>query len=90
MAAASLQLSLVPGTPKEQRELARSIMIRRGMPIEIKKEGRKWAVIVLGVTIGFVNSKGLAQSAAHQVGAYRLQLGDFAYTYVKGYGDRNY
>ncbi len=85
MADAPLQLSLVPGTKREQIDRARSFMIRRQNPIKIEKVGRKWAVIVLGVTIGFVKSKADAQHAAHMVGRYRLELGDFVYAYTDGY-----
>lgn len=84
-AVAKLDLSLVPGTPKEQRELANTYLRRRTKPIEIRKDGKKWALIVLGVTIGFVSKKSEAQHAAHTIGSYRLELGDFVDGYTAGY-----
>lgn len=78
-------LALVPGTPKEQREQARRLMVRREKPIAIKKTGSKYEVVVLGTPIGAVAKKGDACSAAFQVGRYRLELGDFAHTYVDGW-----
>lgn len=79
-----LDLSLVPGTPKEQMALARSIMVRGGKPLAIVKDGDRWRVVILGVDIGSVDSKHLATSAVHQVGRYRLDLGDFVHTYADG------
>lgn len=84
-AVASLDLSLVPGTPAEQRALAHAYLRRGDKPIKISKSGKKWAVAVLGNTIGFVNKKSDAQGAAHTVGRYRLELGDFVFAYTEGY-----
>lgn len=78
-------LSLVPGTPKEQREIASRMRVRREKPIAIRKVGSKYEVVVLGTPIGAVAKKGDACSAAFQVGKYRLELGDFAYSYVDGW-----
>jgi hypothetical protein len=79
----SLDLGRVPGTPTEQRQVARA---RREKPIRIDHVGPgDYRVIVLSVDIGSVPSIELARSAAHQVGRYRLDLGDFVETYVDGY-----
>ncbi len=64
--------------------LARSIMVRGGKPLAIVKDGDRWRVVILGVDIGSVDSKHLATSAVHQVGRYRLDLGDFVHTYADG------
>lgn len=82
----SLRLELVPGTATEQREKASGILARGGRPIAIESVGRgKWRVLVLGTPIGEVKTKELARSAAHQIGQYRLHLGDLAYGYVEGW-----
>jgi hypothetical protein len=81
MAKAILDWSLVPGTKREQIAAAHRV----SRPIKIEKSGSKWAVIVLGVTIGFVKTKSDAQSAAHTIGRYKLDLGDFVYAYTEGY-----
>lgn len=80
-----IQLSLVPGTPAEQRQLARSFIRRGEKPIRIAKVGRAWEIVVLGTPIGFLKSKIDARSAAHHIGNYRLGLGDFVYSYTEGY-----
>ena len=76
-----LDWSLVPGTKREQIAAAHSV----NRPIKIEKSGSKWAVIALGVTIGFVKTKSDAQSAAHTIGRYKLDLGDFVFAYTEGY-----
>jgi hypothetical protein len=76
-----LDWKLVPGTKREQIAAAHRV----SKPIKIEKSGSKWAVIVLGVTIGFVKTKSDAQSAAHTIGRYKLDLGDFVYAYTEGY-----
>jgi hypothetical protein len=76
-----LDWSLVPGTKREQIAAAHRV----NKPIEIKREGSKWLVIVLGVPIGLVKTKAAAQSAAHTIGRYKLDLGDFVYAYTEGY-----
>lgn len=81
MAKTILDWSLVPGTKREQIAAAHRV----SRPIKIEKSGSKWAVIVLGVTIGFVKTKSDAQSAAHTIGRYKLDLGDFVYAYTEGY-----
>jgi len=81
MAKTVLDWSLVPGTKREQIAAAHRV----SRPIKIEKAGSKWAVIVLGVTIGFVKTKSDAQSAAHTIGRYKLDLGDFVYAYTEGY-----
>jgi hypothetical protein len=81
MAAPVLDWSLVPGTKREQIAAAHSV----SKPIKIQKSGSKWAVIVLGVTIGFVKTKAEAKSAAHTIGHYKLDLGDFTFAYTEGY-----
>ena len=81
MAKAVLDWSLVPGTKREQIAAAHRV----SRPIKIEKTGSKWAVIVLGVTIGFVKTKSDAQSAAHTIGRYKLDLGDFVFAYTEGY-----
>jgi hypothetical protein len=81
MAKAVLDWSLVPGTKREQISAAHRVH----RPIKIEKSGSKWAVIVLGVTIGFVKTKADAQGAAHTIGRYKLDLGDFVYAYTEGY-----
>lgn len=78
---AVLDWSLVPGTKREQVAAAHRV----GRPIKIEKSGSKWAVIVLGVTIGFVHTKSAAKDAAHLIGRYKLDLGDFVYAYTEGY-----
>jgi hypothetical protein len=61
-------------------------MLARGeKPIAIAKVGRKYRLDVLNTPIGSVDTKAQACSAAHTVGRYRLQLGDFVFGYVKGY-----
>jgi hypothetical protein len=81
MAEAKLDWSLVPGTKREQISLAH----RMAKPIKIEKSGNKWVVWALGVPLGFVNTKSQAQSAAHTIGRYKLDLGDFVYAYTEGY-----
>ena len=81
MAKAVLDWSLVPGTKREQIAAARRV----SYPIKIEKAGSKWAVIALGVTIGFVKTKADAKSAAHTIGRYKLDLGDFVFAYTEGY-----
>lgn len=76
-----LDWSLIPGTKREQINAAHRV----SKPIKIEKSGSKWAVIVLGVPIGFVNTKSDAQHAAHTIGRYKLDLGDFVYAYTEGY-----
>lgn len=78
-------LGLIPGTPAEQRRQASAILVRGGHPIAIEKAGSQYRVDVLGVPIGLAPTRAIACSAAAQVGQYRLQLGDFVYTYVKGW-----
>jgi len=78
-------LSLVPGTPAEQRDRARAMMARGEKPIAIEKVGRRYRIDVVGTPIGFVTNKSLACTAAHQVGRYRLHLGDMAFGYVRGW-----
>ncbi len=76
----------MPGTPGDQRKLAGKMIGRREKPIRIEHAGPSdWRIVVLGTNIGSVTTKELAQSAAHQVGRYRLELGDFASTYVEGW-----
>jgi hypothetical protein len=76
-----LDWSLVPGTKREQIAIARQTRY----PIKIKKDGSKWSVTVLGIPIGFVNTKEEARSAAHTIGRYKLELGDFVFAYTEGY-----
>jgi hypothetical protein len=78
---AVLDLGLIPGTPAEQRARARTMQY----PIVIEKVGSRYRIDVVGTPIGFVPTKKAACSAAHQVGRYRLQLGDMAFAYVKGW-----
>ena len=81
MTKAVLDWSLVPGTKREQIATAHRVRY----PIKIEKSGSKWAVIALGVTIGFVKTKADAKSAAHTIGRYKLDLGDFVFSYTEGY-----
>jgi hypothetical protein len=81
MAKAVLDWSLVPGTKREQIRAAHQVKY----PIKIEKSGSKWSVIVMGVPIGLVNTKTDAKSAAHMIGRYKLDLGDFVYAYTEGY-----
>jgi hypothetical protein len=81
MAEGKLDWSLVPGTKREQ--IAEAHRMRK--PIKIQKSGNRWAVIILGIPIGFVDTKSQTQSAAHTIGRYKLDLGDFVYTYTEGY-----
>ena len=76
-----LDWSLVPGTKREQIAAAH----RMRYPVKIEKSGSKWAVSALGVPIGFVNTKDDAKHAAHLIGRYKLDLGDFVYAYTEGY-----
>jgi hypothetical protein len=78
---AVLDWSLVPGTKREQIARAKAT----SKPIKIEKSGSKWAVIALGIPIGFVNTKEDAKDAAHLIGRYKLDLGDFVYAYTEGY-----
>ena len=80
-AKAVLDWALVPGTKREQIAAAHRV----SKPIKIEKSGSKWLVTVLGVPIGFVNTKADAKSAAHTIGRYKLDLGDFVYAYTEGY-----
>lgn len=61
------------------------MLARKEKPIAIEKTAGGYAVNVLGVDIGKAPTKAIACSVAQQVGQYRLQLGDFVYTYVKGW-----
>ena len=81
MAKNVLDWSLVPGTKREQIAAAHRVRY----PVKIEKSGSKWAVIALGVTIGFVKTKADAKSAAHTIGRYKLDLGDFVFAYTEGY-----
>ena len=81
MAKALLDWSLVPGTKREQIAAAHRVRY----PIKIEKSGSKWTVIVLGIPIGLVNTKTDAKGAAHTIGRYKLDLGDFVYAYTEGY-----
>lgn len=81
-------LTKLPGSPADQRRAATDILIRGAKPIAIEKASNGYRLKVLGVDIGTAPDKGTACSAAHQVGRYRLQLGDFASTYVDGYCKR--
>ena len=81
-------LSLVPGTPREQKDLASKMLIRRQKPIAIEKASGGYALKVLGTVIGVAPTKEIACSAAYTVGNYRLGLGDFVSTYVEGYCKR--
>lgn len=83
------ELSNIPGTKAEQRKLADKWLIAREKPIEIRKDGSKWEVLVLGHSVGHTKTKSLAESAAHQIGRYYLNLGDFVHTYTKGYSSRD-
>jgi hypothetical protein len=78
---AALDWSLVPGTKREQISAAHRV----SKPIKIQKSGSKWAIIVFGITLGFVKTKAVAQHAAHTIGRYKLDLGDFVYAYTEGY-----
>ena len=81
-------LALVPGSPAEQRDAA-SRMLRRGeAPLEVRKAGRAYELVVLGTPIGHLDDKQAVCNAAFTVGKYRLQLGDFASTYIKGWCKR--
>ena len=81
MAKAILDWSLVPGTKREQMARAKTMF----KPIKIEKSGSKWAVWALGVPLGFVKTKTDAKSAAHFIGRYKLDLGDFVFAYTEGY-----
>jgi hypothetical protein len=76
-----LDWSLVPGTKREQIAAAHRVRY----PIKIEKSGNQWAVVVLGMPIGFVKTKADAKGAAHTIGRYKLDLGDFVYAYTEGY-----
>ena len=79
---AKLDWSLVPGTKREQIAKARSMR----KPIKIVKEGsKKWSVWALDIPLGFVATKAKAQDAAHLIGRYKLDLGDFVSGYTEGY-----
>lgn len=81
-------LALVPGSPAEQRDAA-SQMLRRGeAPLEVRKVDRAYELVVLGTPIGQLADKQAVCNAAFTVGKYRLQLGDFASTYIKGWCKR--
>lgn len=81
MATPTLNWSLIPGTKREQIAAAHRV----SKPIKIVKSGSKWELIVLGIPIGFVKTKAAAKSAAHTIGHYKLDLGDFVYAYTEGY-----
>lgn len=76
-----LDWSLVPGTKREQIAAAHRVK----HPIKIERSGSQWAVIALGVPIGFVRTKEDAKHAAHVIGRYKLDLGDFVCAYTEGY-----
>jgi hypothetical protein len=76
-----LDWSLVPGTKREQIAIAHRVRY----PIKIEKSGNQWAVIVLGVPIGFVKTKDAAKGIALTIGRYKLDLGDFVHAYTEGY-----
>ena len=79
---AQLDWSIIPGTKREQIQLAKST--RR--PIKIEHRGRgDYAILVFGIYIGSVKSKDAAQHAAHMIGRYKLDLGDFVHAYTEGY-----
>lgn len=81
-------LTLLPGTRSDQKRAADTMLIRGEKPIEIRRVGRQWELVVIGTPIGRIASKRYACSAAHQVGRYRLELGDFVAGYTKGYCKR--
>lgn len=83
--APALDLKLVPGSPAEQRSYADRLLLIGGMPIAIVTENDGYHVYVIGTDIGRVTTKEAARSAAHQIGRYRLELGDFVSTYCAGY-----
>lgn len=77
-----LDWSVIPGTKAEQISLAK----RTRKPIAIEHRGRgDYAILVFGIYIGKVKSKDAAQHAAHMIGRYKLDLGDFVYAYTEGY-----
>lgn len=77
-----LDWSMIPGTRGEQVRLAKS----QRKPIKIEKRGRgQYAIVVFGIYIGSVKNRGEAQHAAHTIGRYKLDLGDFVHTYTEGY-----
>jgi hypothetical protein len=76
-----LDWSLVPGTTRDQVAAAHRV----SRPIKIEKTGPKWSMIVLGVPIGQLDTKEAARSAAHTIGRYKLDLGDFVSMYTEGY-----
>lgn len=76
-----LDWSLVPGTKRDQIAAAH----RMSRPIKIERTGSKWSMIVLGIPIGQLDTKEAARSAAHTIGRYKLDLGDFVSVYTEGY-----
>lgn len=76
-----LDWDLVPGTKRDQ--VAAAHRVRK--PIKIEKTGSKWSMVVLGVPIGQLDTKEAARSAAHTIGRYKLDLGDFGSEYTEGY-----
>lgn len=87
-AAPIFDLGRVPGTPTDQRTAAGKMLARGEMPLEVRKAGRAYELVVLGTPIGQLPDKDRVCSAAFNVGRYRLLLGDFASTYIKGWCTR--
>jgi hypothetical protein len=52
-------------------------------PIRLQRSDSGWHVIVLGTDIGCAPTHEAAVHAAHTIGRYRLDLGDFVDTYVE-------
>jgi hypothetical protein len=80
-----IDLTLVPGTAAEQRAAVAQVRRVGAEPLAIVPEGRRWTLYVLGTPVGS-GSRSAARSAAHTIGRYRLDLGDFTHTYTAGYG----
>lgn len=77
-----LDWSLIPGTKREQINLAKGTR----KPIAIKHGGRgKYDILVFGIYIGHLPNKEQARHAAHMIGRYKLELGDFVDGYTEGY-----
>lgn len=81
-------LALVPGSPAEQRRAADKMLQRGEAPLEVRKAGATYELVVLGTPIGRMADKQAVCNAAFTVGQYRLELGSFASTYIKGWCKR--
>ena len=63
-------------------------MVTGEKPLEVRKSGHAYELVVLGTPIGQLPDKETVCHAAFTVGRYRLELGGFTSTYIKGWCKR--